>query len=129
MKAIKDLVIFFISFDFSIATFRQLLSKTALFARYYSLRFNVDFWLKDQWESCNKVGSTNSSEHPVRFESENLSVCCNTLTHWPAVPISAISAVYVLPNLGSLSNSFKLFPLSKSFGRSLSLRSSIISPY
>ena len=37
--------------------------------------------------------------------------------------------MYVLPNLVTLSNSFKLFPLSISFGRSLSLQSSIISAY
>ena len=37
--------------------------------------------------------------------------------------------MYILPNLGTLSNSFKLFSLSISFGRSLSLRSSIISAY
>ena len=129
MKVIKDLVNFFISFHFSIATFGPLLSKTASFTRYYSLRFTIDFWLKDQWESRNKVGSLNSGEHQVRFETENFSIYCNTLTHWPAVLISAIRAVYVLPNLGTLSNSFKLFPLSISFGRSLSLRSSIISAY
>ena len=37
--------------------------------------------------------------------------------------------MYILPNLGTLSNSFKLFSLSISFGKSLSLRSSIISAY
>ena len=128
MKAIKDLVIFYISFDFSIPTFGLLLCKAASFTQYYSLRFTINFWLKDQWESRSKVGSLNSGEHPVRFESENFSVC-NTLTHWPALPHSAIRAVYILPNLGILSNSFKLFPLSISFGKSLSLRSSIISAY
>ena len=66
-------------------------------------------------------------EHPARFELENFSVYCNTLTHWPALPISTIRAVYLLPNLVTLSNYFNLFPLSISFGRSLSLRSSIIS--
>ena len=123
------MVIFFISFDFSIATFGPLLCKTASFTWYCSLHFTINFWLKDQWESCNKVVSLNSSEQPVRFESENFSVYCSSFTHWHAPPISAIHAVYVLPNLGTLSNSFKLFPLSISFGRSLSLWSSIISAY
>ena len=129
MKAMKDLVIFFISFDLSIATFGPLLCKTASFIRYYSLHFTIDFWLKDQWESHKKVGSLNSGEHPMGIESENFSVYCNTLNHWPALPVSAIRAVYVLPNLGTLSNSFRLFLLSIRFGRSLSLRSSIISAY
>ena len=125
----KRLYHFFSSFDFSIATFGPLLSKTASFTRHYSLRFTIDFWLKDQWESRNKVGSLNSGEHQVRFESENFSIYCNTLTHWSALLISAIRAVYVLPNLGTLSNSFKLFPLAIIFWRSVSLRSSITSAY
>ena len=129
MKAMKDLEIFFISFDFSVATFGPLLCKTAPFTQYYSLRFTIDFWIKGQWQSRNKVGSLNSSEHPVGFESENFSVYCNILNHWPVVPFSAIGPVYVLPNLGTLSNSFKLFPLSISFGTCLSLWSSIISAY
>ena len=125
----KRLYHFFSSFDFSIATFGPLLSKTASFTRHYSLRFTIDFWHKDQWEFRNKVGSLNADEHPVRFESENVSIYCNTLTHWHALPIFAIRAVYVLPNLGTLSNSFKLFPLAIIFWRSLSLRSSITSAY
>ena len=86
---------FFISFDFYIATLGPLLSNTASSTQCYSLRFTIDFWLKDQWEPRNKVWSLNSGEHPVRFELENFSVYYNALTHWPALPISTMRAVYV----------------------------------
>ena len=92
------------------------------------MRFTIGFWLKDQWELRNKVGSLNIGA-PLRFKPGNFSVYCNALTHWPALPISTIRAVYVLPNLVALRSSFKLFPLSINFERTLSLWSSIISAY
>ena len=115
-------MIFFISFNFPIAIFWPLLSKTPSFIRYYSLRFTTDIRLKGQWEPRNKVGSLNLGEHPVRFEPTRL----NPMT---CSPHFYYSTVYVLPNLVTLRSSFRLFPLSISFGRTLSLRSSIISAY